>query len=144
MNSGSWFWPDVSDIDGAKDATRYGMWCAVLVSGFTAVFAILALLGIRLMGVAPAALLDAVLFAAIAYGLYRYSRFAAVAGFVLFLLEKTYALMQTGSILGVGVLGVVILFGFLNGMRGAFAYQKLTADASSSQAVPPGTVSGQA
>ena len=81
------------------------------------------------MGITSAALLDAALFAAIAFGLYKHSRFAAVAGFVLYLIEKIYALVTTGNILGVGVLGVVILFGFLNGMRGAFAYQKLLAAA---------------
>lgn len=141
MNSGTWYWPDVSDLDGAKDATRYGMWCAMLVSGVTALFAILSSLGIRLMGITPAALLDAVIFAAIAYGLFKYSRFAAVAGFGFFLLEKIYAFITTGSILGVGVLGVIILFGFLNGIRGAFAYQKLIAGVAP-QAVPPTAASG--
>jgi hypothetical protein len=136
MNSGSWFWPDVSDLDGAKDAARYGMWCAFLVAGSTALFALLSFFGIRLMGITPAALLDAALFGAIGFGLSRYSRFAAVAGFLLFLLEKIYALVTTGSILGVGVLGVIILFGLLNGIRGAFAYQKLLA------AVPPQPVPG--
>ena len=75
-------------------------------------------------GISAAAIFDALIFAAIAYGMYRYSRFAAVAGFVLFFLEKIILYLKTGSILGVGVLGVVILFGFLNGMRGAFAYQR--------------------
>ena len=141
MNSGSWYWPDVSDLDGAKDATRFGMWCAILVAGVTALFVVFSFSGIRLMGITPAALLDAVLFAAVAFGLSKHSRFAAVGGFVLFLVEKIYAVIKTGSILGVGVLGVIILFGFLNGVRGAFAYQKLLA-AVPPQAVPPTAVSG--
>jgi hypothetical protein len=135
MNSGSWYWPDVSDLDGAKDATRFGMWCALLVGGVTALVAVLSLFGIRFMGTTPAALLDAALFGAIGFGLSRYSRFAAVAGFLLFLVEKIYAFITTGSILGVGVLGVVILFGLFNGMRGAFAYQKLLT-AVTPEAVP--------
>jgi hypothetical protein len=137
MNSGSWYWPDVSDLDGAKDATRYGMWCAVLVATVTTLFAVLSFLGIRIMGSSPSALLDAVLFAAVAFGLAKYSRFAAFAGFALFLVEKIYTVVLTGSILGIGVLGVVILFGFLNGIRGAFAYQKLLA------AVPPQVLSNE-
>ena len=135
MNHSTWYWPDVSDIDGAKDATRYGMWCAILVAAFTALFSLLALFGIRFMGASLASFVDAALFAAIAYGLSKYSRFAAVAGFTLFLIEKIYTYVMTGSILGVGVLGIVILFGFLNGMRGAFAYQRLAAAAS--QVVAP-------
>jgi hypothetical protein len=127
MNSGSWYWPDVSDQEGAKDAMRLAMWCAILVAGMTGLFVVFSFFGVRLMGITPAALLDVALFAATAYGLYKHSRFAAVAGFVLFLLEKIYAFVTTGSILGVGVLGVIILIGFLNGVRGAFAYQKLIA-----------------
>jgi hypothetical protein len=41
----------------------------------------------------------------------------------------------------VGALGVVILFGFFNGIRGAFAYQKLAA-AVPPKAVPPTALSG--
>ncbi len=134
MNKRNWLWPDVSDMDGAKGAARYGMWCAIFVAGVTAVLVVLSFFGTTFMGITPAALLDVALFAAIAFGLSRYSRFAAVAGFVLFLIEKIYYLIVTGSIHGVGVVGVVILFGFLNGIRGAFAYQKLLA------AVPPQTV----
>jgi hypothetical protein len=136
VNSGSWYWPDVSDQDGAKDAMRLGMWCAIFVAGTTFLFALLSFFGIRLMGISPSAILDAALFAAVAYGLSKFSRFAAVAGFMLFLLEKIYALMITGNFLGVGALGIVILIGFLNGVRGAFAYHKLLA-AIPSAAAPP-------
>jgi hypothetical protein len=111
------------------------MWCAIIVASFTTIFVLFSLAGVRFMGITPAALLDVVLFAGIAYGLHKYSRFAAVAGFVLFLVEKIYTAVIMGSILGVGVLGVVILFGFFNGMRGAFAYQKLLAQ-SAAQTLP--------
>src|SRR5271168_2964523 len=117
MNNGSWYWPDVSEIDGAKSAIQYGMWCAIIVAGFTTVAASVGLLGVTLFHIPPSAFLDAVIFAVIAYGLHRQSRTAAVAGLLLYLLEKIYAVMQTGSILGVGALGVVILFGFFNGVR---------------------------
>jgi hypothetical protein len=140
MNQGTWFWPDVSDLDGAHDATRYGMWCAILVSGVTVLFVMLWFLGLKLPLAAPSALLDAMLFAIIAYGLYKHSRIAAVAGFTLFLIERIYAYMMTGSILGVGVLGIIMLFGFFNGIRGAFAYQKLSA-AAASQSVAAATSS---
>lgn len=138
MRSGSWFWPDVSDVEGAKDAMKVGMWCAILVAAFTTIFAVLAFVGIRLMGSSPLALIDALLFAGVAYGISKYSRVAAIAGFVLFLIEKIAALISTGSILGVGVMGVVILIGFLNGMRGALAYHKLLAEAAPSAAPPAG------
>jgi hypothetical protein len=138
MNSGSWYWPDVSELDGAKDATQVGMWCAVAVAGFTVISVFLPF--VFFIGVpksAPATLADGVVFGAIAYGISRYSRFAAVAGFVLFLLEKIYTYVVTGTILGVGVVGVILLIGFLNGVRGAFAFHKLPATADPQPVSPP-------
>jgi len=141
MNNGSWYWPDVSDLDGAKDATKYGMWCAIIVAAITAGLSVLTIMGMGIRGISAYALIDAFAFAGIAYGLSRYSRFAAVAGFVLYLAEKIYAYVVTGSILGVGVLAVVVLFGLLNGIRGAFAHQKLVV-AAPPQSVPPAVAPG--
>jgi len=102
---------------------------------------VLSLFGLSIMHISWSALLDAAIFGVIAFGLSRHSRIAAVAGFALFLGEKIYTAYVIGSILGIGVLGIIILFGFFNGMRGAFAYQKLLA-AMPPQAAPPSTVSG--
>jgi hypothetical protein len=55
---------------------------------------------------------------------------------LLYLIEKIYALVLSGNFLGVGALGVVILIGFLNGLRGAFAYHKLLAAIPSAGAPP--------
>lgn len=131
MQNRNWFWPDVSDLDGAKETARYGMWCAVFVAGVTTFVVLLASFGISILGTKPSALLDAFLFAGIAFGLSRYSRFAAVAGFVLFVFEKVYLFMKTGSFLSVGVLGILIALGFWNSIRGTFAYWKLNGGAPS-------------
>jgi len=132
MQNKKWFWPDVSDMDGAREAARYGMWCAVFVAGVTTFVVLLAIFGVSIMGTKPTALFDAILFAGIAFGLSKNSRFAAVAGFVLFALEKIYMLVTTGSFLAVGVLGIIIGLGFLNSIRGTFAYWKLCEDSSPS------------
>jgi hypothetical protein len=54
-----------------KEAARYGMWCAVFVAGVTTLFVLLAIFGFSFVGIKPNALLDAVLFAGIAFGLSR-------------------------------------------------------------------------
>jgi len=130
MESKKWYWPDVSTVEGAKEAARYGMWCAVFVAGVTTLFVLLAIFGISVMGTKPAALLDVLLFVGIAFGLSRNSRAAAVAGFILFALEKIYMLAKTGSVLSVGVLGIIILLGFFNSIRGTFAYSKMAGESS--------------
>lgn len=137
MNNGSWYWPDVSSLDGAKAATRNGMWCAIIVASITTlVVLIVTFFKVSILGVTAGALLDAVLFAGIAYGLSRYSRFAAVAGFVLFAIEKIVMLITTGNILSVGVLGIIIGLGFFNSIRGTFAYRNLNG------AAPAGSLVG--
>jgi hypothetical protein len=124
-NNTSWYWPDVSSLDGAKGACRSGMWCAIVVAGITTLFALLAIAGVKLFPIDGSALLDAALFGGIAFGLSRCSRFAGVAGFVLFLIERIYMIAKAGFVPGALIFGVVLLMGFFNGMRGALAYNKL-------------------
>ncbi len=138
MNSGSWFWPDVSDMEGAEDPCRLAKWCAVAVAGLTAILALISITGPSFAGIRPFAFVDAAIFAAIAFGLEKQSRLAAVAGFALYLSERIYMIVHTGSILGAGVLGVVILIGFLNGIRGAFAIAGRKANSASTSAAPTG------
>jgi hypothetical protein len=126
MTNASWYWPNVTSMDEAKKACRVAMWCAVLVAGITTLVSILAMTGTKLgnIPVDGSALFDAALFAGIAFGLSRFSRFAGVAGFVLFLIERIYMIAKGGPGAGGLFLGVFLLLGFLHGMRGAFAYHK--------------------
>jgi len=126
MNNSSWFWPDVSNVDEAKKACRAARWCAVIVASVTSLFAFLAIAGAKFgnLPVDGSALFDAALFAGIAFGLSRFSRFAGVAGFALFLFERIYMIAKGGPGAGGLFLGVFLLLGFFNGMRGAFAYHK--------------------
>lgn len=127
MNNSSWFWPDVSNVDEAKKACRVAMWCAVLVASITALFSILAIVGAapKNLPIDGSALFDAALFAGIAFGLSRFSRFAGVAGFVLFLIERIYMIAKGGPAAAGLFMGIFLLLGFLHGMRGAFAHHKL-------------------
>lgn len=127
MNKSNWFWPDVSNAEEAKKACHVAMWCAIFVAGVTAAVAILAMTGAKMnnLPVDGSALIDAALFGGIAFGLYRCSRFAGVAGFVLFLIERIYMISKTGPTGGGLFLGVFLLLGFLNGLRGALAYHKV-------------------
>jgi hypothetical protein len=136
-NNKSWYWPDVSDLDGAKSACRSGMWCGIIVAGITGVFALLAIAGVKSLPVDGSALFDAALFGGIAFGLSRCSRFAGVAGFVLFLLERIYMIAKMGFVFGTGIFGIVLLLGFLNGMRGTFAYNKLQTQSAVPLTSPP-------
>lgn len=125
-NNSNWFWPDVSNPEEAKKACKVAMWCAIFVAGVTTLFSLLAMAGTKMnnIPVDGSALIDAALFGGIAFGLSRYSRFAGVAGFALFLLERIYMISKAGVAGGGLFFGVFLLLGFLNGMRGALAYHK--------------------
>ena len=135
MNSGSWFCPDVSNMEGAEDSCRLAKWCAVAVAGLTALLALVSIAGPSIAGIRPFAFVDAAIFGVVAFGLEKQSR---VAGFALYLCERVYMIVTTGSILGAGALGIVILIGFLNGIRGAFAIARLKADSASISPAPTG------
>jgi hypothetical protein len=77
---------------------------------------------------AAALLIAAVIFGAIAIGIWRLSQVAAVAGLVLFLPEVIWWLLNDHSVTDiVRTLISAIVFGllFVNGIRGTFAYRRL-------------------
>jgi hypothetical protein len=92
----NWYWEGVSDLSGAEKAINGGFWAALIVACITALVALFSFAGVRLFGLDAWALFDAVLFAAIAVGIKRKSRFAAVAGLSLYILERIYMIQRSG------------------------------------------------
>jgi hypothetical protein len=109
-------WPDVSDLDGAQKAARQGVVAGLFVTGATTVFVILKLSDVS-------ALVDAALFALIAWRIWKMSRTWAVIGLVLFAAEKAYWIYARGP-KGL-MMSVIILLGFVTSVRGTFAYARL-------------------
>ena len=134
-----WFWPSVQTLQSAHKATRQAFWIALVVVVVTAIFSILAIGGVQ-TGLAasiysPWSLLDAALFGAIAIGLYRHSRVAAVAGLVLYVLGQVYMLSE-GTIPTYGywwIMPLAFTLAFLGGVRGAFSYHRLKRAAAQEQ-----------
>jgi hypothetical protein len=120
------FWPSVDTLDEARDACRNGGWGALFVAGVTGVLALLSAAGVTWlasMGLDAWALLDAGLFAALAWGLFRCSRVAAVLALALYLFERMMAL-ASGQVGGIPLV-IVLTLVFLGAARGAFAYHRL-------------------
>jgi len=134
MAKTNWFWPPVDTKEGAKAAAKQGVWAAVFVAVITAAVATIAMSsGKAVMGVDAWAYADAVLFAALGFGIYKMSRFAAVAALVLYVAERIY-MMASSSGAGRGfVLTIIFTLFFLNAVRGTFAFKKLSAEASAPQ-----------
>src|SRR5262245_49167653 len=84
----NFWWPDVSTKDRARAAAKGGVAVASFVAGITAAFALYAVFKDPVAGITPWSFVDAFLFGAIALGIWRMSRVAAVSGLVLYLVEQ--------------------------------------------------------
>jgi hypothetical protein len=119
------YWPAILDEETARKVARQAFWVAVAVAGLTVLFATLAAFGIPMIaGVDAWAFLDAALFSVIAFGIWKMSRLAALAGLVLFVLERYWGFQ--GDV-GFGYLLVTIVFtlAFVNGVRATFKYHQV-------------------
>jgi len=130
----NWYWEDVSDLGGAEKAINGGFWAALIVACITALVVSLSFAGVQLFGLNAWAFLDAAIFAMIAIGIKRKSRFAAVAGLGLYIVERIY-MMQRGGASGI-VMGILFTLLFINAVRGTFAYHRLKETGQPQPTVP--------
>jgi hypothetical protein len=130
----NWYWEDVSELSRAEKAINGGFWAALIVACITSLVVLLTFAGVQLFGLNAWAFLDAAIFAAIALGIKRKSRFAAVAGLCLYVFERIY-MMQRGGAGGI-VMGILFTLLFINAVRGAFAYHRLTGEGQARPLAP--------
>ena len=110
------FWPDVDDLDGAREATRLGYIACFVLTGVGAIAAIFN----------PAAgLFDALVFGVLGWRLRRNSRIAAVIAAAWVGLAIIVFIAQTRTPF-VGVLTIILFACLVSGVRGTFAYARLT------------------
>lgn len=121
-----WYWPQIGNVADAEQASNAGMWAALVCAGVTTLFATVAVFSHgAIMGINGWAYVDALLFALIAWRIRARSKVFAVIGLGLFVLEKVFQ-FATQPKAGVGIfLAIVLLFAFISGVRGTFAYHRL-------------------
>jgi hypothetical protein len=70
--------------------------------------------------------LDVGIFVAIAWGIYKMSRIAAVVGLVAYIAEQIFMRMSNPKMASSGIfVTVLIVMAFINAIRGTFAYHSL-------------------
>ena len=126
---GRGWWPSVETEVEARGAAYQGAGAAVFVASVTGLFSVLAMFDIRILpGFSPLSLVDAGLFAIMAWRIYRMSRAWALVGLLGYVSERAYSIYVHGATATAGwIVGVIILLGFVNGVRGTFAYHRLSA-----------------
>ena len=122
------WWPEIRDLESARKAAIQGFAGAFLQAVTSLAFAAWTAFKASFFGVNMATfLVAAAIFGAIAIGIFRLSRVAAVAGLVFFLPEPIWWLLHDHSVTDiVRTLMITIAFEllFINGVRGAFAYRR--------------------
>ena len=123
---GNVLWPDVSNISNAKKASLYGVWASLIPALMTALAATWAIgAGKKAMGFIDAfAFLDVFIFCVVAFYIYKESRFAAVFGLVIFLIEKVYQVFATGRFDG-WLFAIILTTLFVACVRGTYALHRL-------------------
>jgi len=117
-----WIWPVIFDVNSAEKATKQGFWASIYCSGATIVLIILAYYGAQVGSYNLYALTDAFLFAVIGFGIWHKSRTAAVAGLLLYIIERADAWLTAGP--KNPVMAIIITLLFIHSVRGTFSYHK--------------------
>jgi hypothetical protein len=121
--SHNWLWPDITDLESAAAAGREGAAVAFVVAGITTIFAVLA--AFRVANVLSRwALIDAGVMAILGFFIRRMSRAAAVTALVWFIAARIQGAI-THSLASNLLLGLILLAGFISGVRGTFASHRL-------------------
>ena len=129
--------PDIGDCVSARRVALQGFAAAILQVGAALVFAARTSFRTSFGGLGTATfLIAAVMFGAVAIGIWRLSRGAAVAGLVFFLLNLIWLLLTSHTLTDIaGTIVLTILFALLlvNGIRGTFACHRLLVEERSSR-----------
>ncbi len=129
--STAWHWPKIDDAKTARDAALEGVGVSLFVSAVTGGTAVLSILSRKpILGVDGWALFDAALFALVGWRIYRMSRVWAVLGLLLYLAEMAARSLQyfetSGgtSIPPFSIVAAIFTLGFVNAVRGIFAFDR--------------------
>jgi hypothetical protein len=130
-----WIWPSITDAVSAEKASKQGLWACTWCAGATLLFVVLSVFGISLLGFDMWALLDAFLFIIIGWGIYKLNRFAAIAGLILYIVERAAMWTEHGP--KNPVMAIIITLLFINSMRGIFAFHRYAKEQPLANSVKP-------
>ena len=109
------FWPEVTDLDGAKEAIKLGYGACFVLAGLAVIVAAFG---------PKASLIDAILFGVLGLMLRRKSRTAAVIAVTLISLNIIISI-AVSRMPFVGAVTIILFFCLLSSVRGTFAYWNL-------------------
>ena len=119
----NWWWPEVGTLEQARAEAMGGVAVACIIAAVTSGFALYAAFQEPVLNITVWSFVDAFLFGAIAIGLWRLSRVAAVAGLLLYLFEQGYQWATIGP--KAPVMAVFFILFLVHAVRGTFSHHNL-------------------
>ncbi len=127
-------WPTIVDVDSARSAVRRAVSWSTIWAVLSGVLALIAIFSGRPIAESPDStrvlydgwsLLDAALFGLVAWKIRSMSKAWSVTGLILVALNILFSLASGQFNPLTFLVHVAIVFAFINGIRGAFAYHRL-------------------
>jgi hypothetical protein len=129
VKANNW-WEAISSIDAAKKLASQGTWAAGFVSAVTLLLTVVGItFGASVEGLPTFdawSFIDVGIYVAIARYIYKMSRIAAVAGLILYTLDRIYLLVLTNLSGSAIPMSIIVILMFVNAIRGTFAYHRLS------------------
>jgi len=115
----NWIWPTITNESEAKKAAKSGAYGALFVALCTGILAIIAIAtGNTYAGIDGYGLVDAIVFALIAWGTFKYSFPWAVFGLLLYTAEVFLRLRDDSR--QIGFITVIVVLSFVASVRGTY------------------------
>ena len=120
----AWYWPTIEDEGSAEHATKAAIGVSGFIAAVTGLAAVLSIVYHKpILGLDGWGLIDAAIFAWIAWRVSKVSRIWAVVGLLMYLMEVGYKLATNPSG-ALGILTIIFILTYINAIRGAFAYHR--------------------
>jgi hypothetical protein len=120
MRGFRWLWPPITCLGNAENAAKIAAGAALFLAVVTGGLAAVAVLNGRpQFGIDGLGLVDATIYAFVAWRIRRYSFPWAIAGLVLYLFETFWGVVSL-SAGAVGIVTVAIVLAFIGGVRGTY------------------------
>jgi hypothetical protein len=128
----SFFWPEVDDSASARVASNLGATASGIVAFLTLGTVALALFlrHVPISASLAPALIEAAIFSALAWGIWRGSRVAALAALILYVLDYVIVAVNTSWTAGI-IMHAAISICLLSGVRGTFGSHRYRDSAAS-------------
>ncbi|MCU0565283.1 MAG: hypothetical protein MUF49_01640 [Oculatellaceae cyanobacterium Prado106] len=133
----NWLWPEINDLPSAQSAAMQGTSMCIVIVVFSWIIALI----VTAMGVTPNFQLligASLLYGLIAFLIAKMSRLAAIAGLILYLVDRVAFISQNGSNGASAGIMVVFIIAFISSIRGTFAYHQIRRDRQTEIAQPEG------